>query len=300
MDDLAGKMTIAAPPQMAKLLDEGMVAKATKDKLTMFLLALSGGAFIGLGFIFYVTSQQSLQGFPLGIAKVIGGFVFSVGLIAVVLSGSDLFTGTTMTMVSRLTHKISTAQMLAHWGISYVGNLVGSLVVAVLIILAGTPTTNGGAWGVVVMNVANSKVHHTWVQSLVLGLLANFAVCLGVWLSYSGRSTVDKMLGIAGPIALFVASGFEHSVANMFMLPTGLLIKYTGGEAFWSSPAVTAAHLTPDSFSGLTVGTAIWNNLIPVTIGNVIGGALFIGAYFWLCYLRPHRAAEAKQALHKA
>ena len=286
MSDLDTKINIPAPNVMAQITEDGLYVKATKPKGQVFMLALTGGAYIALGFIFYVTSQQGMSAWPVGYAKVLGGLCFSAGLIAVILSGSDLFTGTTMTLMPWLSKRLSTAQVLSHWVTSYVGNLVGSVLMAVIILLAGTPFTNKGAWGLVVMNVANSKVHHTWVQALFLGLLANFAVCIAVWLANSGRTTWDKMAAIFPPIALFVASGFEHSVANMFMLPMGLLIKHFGGDTFWASQAVQDAGKTLADYDGLTVGTAIWNNLIPVTLGNIIGGGVFVGMYWWVCYIK--------------
>ncbi|MBV7432489.1 formate transporter FocA [Dermabacteraceae bacterium P13264] len=286
MEDLATKVTAPAPPAMAKTMEDGLYAKATKPFLDMFLLALTGGGFIALGFIYYVTSQQGMTGVPTGFAKVLGGMTFSVGLVLVIISGSDLFTGTTLTVMPRMSGRITTAQMLKHWAVSYFGNLIGSLILAVLILLAGVYKSNKGAWGLVVMNVSNAKIHHTWLECVFLGLLANFAVCLAVWMAVSGRNTMDKVIAIMLPISLFVASGFEHSIANMFMLPMGLMIKAFGGDAFWTSDAVKAAGKTIADYDGLTIGSAIWNNIIPVTIGNIIGGAIFVGVYFWVVYRR--------------
>lgn len=275
-----------APKPLTKALEDAMFAKATAPLGKMFLASLSGGAFIALGFVFMVTSQQGMGEWPVGIAKLIGGVVFSVGLGLVVISGSDLFTGTTMTSMPRLSRRITTGQMLRHWGISAGGNLIGSVTVALLVLLAGTHATNGSAWGMVVLDTTQAKVSHDWHQAFFLGVLANFAVCLAVWAATAGKTVADKILAVAGPIALFVATGFEHSVANMFMLPMGLLVKYGAGAGFWEGEALTEAGKSLGDYSSITVGAVIWDNLIPVLLGNIVGGAVLVGAYFWSIHRR--------------
>ena len=297
------QVVMATPPAMARSLEDGMRSKATKPLGQLFWLSLTGGAYIALGFIFFVTSQQGAgpdSGLPLGVTKIIGGLVFSVGLMFVVISGSDLFTGSTMSIVPALSKRLSWAVMARHWGVSYIGNFVGALIVVAIVALAKTPLSNGGAWGLVVVNTTQAKVNLDFGQALALGIMANFAVCLAVWLANAGRSAADKMLAIAGPIALFVSTGFEHSVANMFMLPMGWVITHLFGAEFWGSAAVQAAGVSPADFSSITIGNILLKNLLPVTIGNIIGGALFVGGYFWVAYRRnalaEERAAEAKSA----
>lgn len=297
MSELPSQLNIPAPAALAAAQEKAMLDKALKPWGQMFLLALSGGAFIALGFVFFVSSQQGLGAdFPLGVAKVLGGLVFSVGLMLVVVSGSDLFTGTTMTLMPLLSKSLGTGRWLGHWGVSLAGNLVGSVGVALLILWSGTPESNKGAWGLVVMNTSLAKVTHTWGQAFFLGVFANFAVCLAVWLATSGRSTADKILACLGPVALFVASGFEHSVANMFMLPMGLLIKDFGGDAFWSSEAVVKAGKHVGDYDALTLGSVVGDNLIPVILGNIVGGGILVGGYFWACYIAPARRAAAAQS----
>lgn len=294
MTDFSSKLVIPTPASMAQITEDGMYAKATKPWFEMFLLSLTGGAFIALGFIFFVSSQQGLGApFPVGPAKVLGGLVFSVGLMLVVMSGSDLFTGTTMTVMPLLSRRIGVGRWLGHWAVSLCGNFIGAVAVALLVLWAGTPSSNKSAWGLVVLNTTLAKVTLTWGHAFVLGILANFAVCLAVWMANSGRSTADKILAIAGPITLFVASGFEHSVANMFMLPMGWLIKNYAPATFWSGEAMTKAGKTAADFDAITAGHILWNNLVPVILGNIIGGAVFVGVYFWLCYIRPARRAAA-------
>ncbi|MCS6712059.1 formate/nitrite transporter family protein [Brachybacterium sp. EF45031] len=284
------------PPMMANAIADGMYAKATMPWWKIFVLALTGGAFIALGFIFSVTSQQDAANMPLGLAKVIGGLVFSSGLMLVVMSGSDLFTGTTLTVMPALQGRLRGGRLLGHWGVSYLGNLIGSVLMAALMFFASMHTANGGAWGLVVLNSVNTKVGYAFHEALLLGLLANFAVCLAVWMAFSGKSTTDKVLAIAPPIALFVATGFEHSVANMFLLPMGWMIEHGAGQEFWSSTAVTAAERAASDYSAITLPAIIFKNLLPVTIGNIIGGALFVGVYFWLAYLKKTDAPAAGPA----
>jgi formate transporter len=280
--------TITPPGPLTKALEEAMHAKATTPWGQMFLQTLAGGAFIALGFVFMVTTQQGMEDWPVGVAKLIGGTVFSVGLGLVMISGSDLFTGTTMTFMPRLSGTISTGRMLGHWGMSAGGNLLGSVAVALLILFAGTHASNGSAWGLVVLDTTRAKLEYDWHQAFFLGILANVAVCLAVWVATAGKTVTDKVLGVAGPIALFVAAGFEHSVANMFMLPMGLLVKNFAGDAFWQGEEIRAAGASLADYTSLTVGSVVWDNLIPVVLGNIVGGAVLVGAYFWATYRWKH------------
>lgn len=285
---------IPQPPALAAAVEGAFLAKALKPRGEMFLLSMAAGAMIGLGFILFITSQQGLAGgdFPVGLGKVIGGFVFSVGLWLVVITGADLFTGTTLTVMPLLSRRLGVAPFLTHWCISLLGNLIGAVALAVLVLIAGTHASNGGAWGLVVLNSSLAKVSYPWFQAFMLAILANMCVCLGLWAATSGKTTFDKLVGVAGPLTLFVATGFEHSVANMFMLPMGLLVKYGAGDAFWQGKAVEAAGKTVEDYAALTVGSVVWDNFIPVILGNIVGGALVIGAFFWLSYRRSALAAE--------
>ncbi|MGO1284822.1 MAG: formate transporter FocA [Brachybacterium sp.] len=277
---------IPEPDELTRELEDAMHAKATAPWDRMILQTLGGGAFIALGFVFMVTTQQGMDEWPIGLAQLIGGTVFSVGLGLVVISGSDLFTGTTMTLVPRLSGRISTGRMVGHWGISAAGNLIGAVLIALLLLFAGTHATNDSAWGLIVLDITQAKLGHDWHQAFFLGILANLAVCLAVWIATAGRSVTDKVLGVIGPIALFVATGFEHSVANMFMLPMGLLIKNFAGDPFWQGEAMKAAGATAADYSSITLGATLWDNLVPVVLGNIVGGAVLVGAYFWAIHRR--------------
>jgi formate/nitrite transporter len=184
--------------------------------------------------------------------------------------------------------KVSTARLLRNWAIVYLGNVVGAVATAALVYLGGQYMFGGGAVGAAALATAHAKVGLGFGQAVVLGILCNGLVCLAVWLSYSGRSTADKILAVVPPVTAFVAAGFEHSVANMYFLPAGLLIKSGAPESFWSAVGKTAGD-----YPGLTWRDFLVNNLLPVTIGNVLGGAVLVGAVYWFVYLRKAGDAAA-------
>ncbi|GAB48724.1 formate transporter FocA [Mobilicoccus pelagius] len=275
----AASFSLLNPAQMCQAAEDAAYAKATSRPGKSFLLGITAGAYIALGFVFFVTSQVGSQVMPWGVAKVLGGLVFSTGLGLVVLTGAELFTSSTLTLMAKASGRITWGQLLRNWGVVYVANFLGSLLMAGLIYAAGTWRNADGGWGAVVLKTTAAKLHHGWVEAFVLGILCNLLVCLAVWAAYSGRTAVDKLAAITLPIALFVATGFEHSVANMFMIPLGLLVNSGADAAFWS-----AAHLDPATFAGLSWSQFFTANLIPVTLGNIVGGGLMVGMYQWVIY----------------
>lgn len=272
---------LVLPPAMAKIAEDAGVYKATKQPLTTFYLAITAGVFISIAFVFYITATTGTSTIPFGIAKLIGGTCFSLGLILCVICGADLFTSTVLIVVAKASGRITWCQLLRNWANVYIGNLVGALLFVLLIWLSGMYMTANGAWGLNVLQTADHKMHHTFVEAVCLGILANLMVCLAVWMSYSGRSLMDKMFAMILPVAMFVASGFEHSIANMFMIPMAIVVRDFASPEFW-----TAVGSSPESFSHLTVLNFITDNLIPVTIGNIIGGGLLVGLTYWVIYLR--------------
>lgn len=269
------------PAAMAKVAEDAGVYKATKHPLKTFYLAITAGVFISIAFVFYITATTGTAGVPFGFAKLVGGICFSLGLMLVVVGGADLFTSTVLIVVAKASGRITWRQLGLNWLNVYVGNLIGALFFVALMWFAGEHMTANGAWGLNVLQTADHKLHHTFVEAVCLGILANLMVCLAVWMSYSGRSLMDKMFAMVLPVAMFVASGFEHSIANMFMIPLGIVIKNFAAPEFWQ--AIGAA---PEQFSNLTVSHFITDNLIPVTIGNIIGGGLLVGLTYWVIYLR--------------
>jgi formate/nitrite transporter len=272
------------PPDMAASAERIGVRKAHMNLVSMFVLAVLAGAFIALGAIFSTTVTAGTGALPFGVARLLGGLVFSLGLILVVVGGAELFTGNNLIVMAWASRKVSTALLLKNWLVVYAGNLVGSVATALVMFLTAQYTFGAGAVGVAALATAEAKTSLGFVQALALGVMCNALVCLAVWLTYSARTTSDRILAIVPPITAFVAAGFEHSVANMYFIPIGLFIKAGAPESFWSAIARSAGDYPSLTLEGFAA------NLLPVTIGNVIGGALMVGAIYWFVYLRGSRS----------
>lgn len=275
------------PAEMAHKAEEMGVNKATKDPVQSFYLAITAGVFISIAFVFYTTVTTGAGEMPYGMAKLIGGLAFSLGLILVVICGGELFTSSVLTTVARASGRITTPQLLRNWVAVYLGNMVGAFFFVVMIWLAQQHMTGNGAWGINAMKIAQYKLHHSFGQAVALGVLCNLMVCLAVWMTFSCRSATDKILVMLLPIAMFVASGFEHSIANMFMIPMGIVISNFAGPEFW----IATEHV-PAEFADLTMSHFIFNNLIPVTLGNIIGGGFLVGMTYWVLHRRPELKAK--------
>ncbi len=271
------------PHEMATKAEVVGVKKAQMPALEIFFLAILAGAFIALGAVFATTVAAGNTDWPFGVIKLLVGFSFSLGLILVIVGGAELFTGNNLIAMAWASHKVKTASLLRNWIIVYAGNLVGSVGTAILTIIARQYTFGGGAVGHTALAIANGKVHLGFWQAIALGILCNALVCLAVWLTFSARSTVDKIAAIIFPITAFVAVGFEHSVANMYFIPRGLLIKQFDP---------TFAANTGLDLSGLTWGNFILHNLLPVTIGNIIGGSLLVAGFYWIIFLRHNHKGQ--------
>jgi formate/nitrite transporter len=270
------------PAEMAAKAEQVGVTKADMDTVTVFALSVLAGAFIAMGAAFATTTTTGGADLPYGVARLLGGLTFSLGLILVIVAGAELFTGNNLIVMAWASRKVSTLQLLRNWVIVYAGNFVGAIATAALMYAAEQYEFGKGAVGVQAMSIAATKTGYGWWQALVLGAFCNALVCLAVWLCYSARTTADKVLAIIPPIAAFVAIGFEHSVANMYFIPYGLFVK--ANDAF-----VASQPDVPD-LSDLTWSTFLWANLTPVTIGNIVGGAVMVGAIYWFVYLRPRKA----------
>lgn len=271
------------PPQIAAKATDVGAAKAGMPTLTIFALAVLAGAFISLGALFSTTVVAGAADvIPYGVVRLLAGLVFCLGLILVVVAGAELFTGNNLISIAWAERKVSTGRLLRNWTIVYLGNLTGALATVGLMFLSGQYEFGDGAIGSAALAIADTKSSLGFGHALVLGIMCNALVCLAIWMAYGARSVTDKILAIIFPITAFVAAGFEHSIANMYFLPIGLAIKEWGSDSFWAS-----SGLAPADFGGLTVHDAVVDNLIPVTIGNVIGGALMVGIVYWVIYLRP-------------
>lgn len=285
---MAGENNGAIDPQVpaaiAARAEEIGAQKAGLDTISLLALAVLAGAFIALGAMLSTVAATGAAGtLPYGLARLVVGAVFSVGLILVVVGGAELFTGNNLMVMAWASRRIGTGRLLRAWAIVYAGNLVGGLGTAALVFLSGQHGFAGGAVGATALDIAAAKVALPPFQALVLGILCNVLVCLAVWLCLGARTVADRVLAIVPPVTAFVAAGFEHSIANMYFIPLGMMIRAGAPDGFW-----TAIGRSPDDFATLTVGGFL-ANLAPVTLGNVIGGAVLVGAMYWFIYLRGRR-----------
>lgn len=251
------------PREIARRVEEMGVAKARADALTLFVLAVLAGAFIALGALFFmVVSTGSTLGF--GVTRLLGGLSFCLGLVLVVIGGAELFTGNNLMAMAWASRLISTREVLRSWALVYLGNVVGGLGMVVLVCWADVASQGNGALGETALQIARSKAALGLGEAFARGILCNALVCLGVWLAMGGHSVTDKILGIVFPISAFVALGFEHSIANWFILPYGLVLD---GQ-------------------GLVPVEGMLGNLLAVTAGNIVGGTLLVAGVYWLAYRR--------------
>jgi formate/nitrite transporter len=282
------------PAAMAVRAEEAGIRRATMDPLTLMALSVLAGAFISFGAIFAttvsagsiaVTTADGAPGFlatlPYGVVRLLTGLVFSVGLILVVVAGAELFTGNNLIVMAWAGGKVRTSAVLQNWTIAFVGNCIGAALTAVLMFFTTQYTFGGGAVGLTALTIAHGKASLAFVPALTLGIMCNALVCLAVWMCFGARTTIDRIATIVPPITAFVAAGFEHSIANVYFIPMGLLIKAGAPDSFWVAIGRSAAD-----FPALTWGNFLVGNLLPVTIGNIIGGSVMVGAIYWFVYLR--------------
>lgn len=269
------------PPEMAGKAEADGVAKAKQDAFTLLALGVLGGAFIAFGAIFSNVALAGSQDVPFGLARVVSGLVFGVGLSLVLLGGAQIFTGDVLMVMAWANRRLATLRLLWVWCLVWVGNLIGAVCTATLAFLAGHYQFGGGLVGANALQIAAIKSGLPFGQAFLLGILCNVLVCLAVWISLSTRLPAHRVLLIMLPIAAFAASGFEHAVANMYFIPFGLLIKGGAAPAFWQ-----AIHSSPDNFAALSLG-GFAHNLAAVTLGNIFGGAVLVAGAYWLLYLRP-------------
>ena len=270
------------PVEMAAKAEQIGVKKAATDNVSLFVLAVLAGAFVALGAIFYTTTIAGASGvMSYGSVRLMGGLVFSLGLVLVICGGAELFTGDVLIVMAWGSRKVSTRSMLRTWGVVYAGNFVGSVATAVIVYLSGQYTFGNGAVGAAALSAASGKLGYGFLQAFCLGVLCNALVCLAVWLTYSARTSGGKVLVLILPISAFAAAGFEHCVANMYFVPEALLIKAGAPDAFWY-----AIGKTPADYAMLAWETFLFRNLLPVTLGNIVGGSVLVGAVYWFLYLR--------------
>lgn len=275
------------PRDVALKAENAGVIKANLDVRSTLMLALLAGAFIGFGAVFSTTvmTGNGLDGaikLPFGLIRLVGGSVFCLGLILVTIAGAEMFTGNVLLVMAAASRKISAAKLFRNWAIVFGGNFLGAALTASLVFLSGQFLMLRGQVGISALEIAELKCELTFGQAMTRAIFCNVLVCLAYWLSISGRTAIDKVIVILFPITAFVTSGFEHSVANMYFLSIAWIIKTFASPEFWA-----AAHASPDQFAHITLRYALVGNLLPVTIGNTLGG-LMVGMMYWGIYCRPN------------
>lgn len=277
------------PAEMALKAEAIGVKKANLAFWPLFALSVLAGAFIALGSIF-ATTVSAGSTLPYGVTRLLTGLVFTLGLILVIVGGAELFTGNNLIIMAFTSGKVTLKALLRNWGIVFLGNLVGAVGTAMLMFITRQYSFGGGSIGLNALNIANHKTGLEFIQAVALGIMCNALVCLAVWMCYSARTTTDKILSIILPISGFVAAGFEHNVANMYFIPMGIFIKDFAPASFWQTSAITNAEVNVQNFANLTWGNFFIHNLLPVTIGNIIGGAVLVGLVYWFIYLKKWNA----------
>ena len=272
---------ILTPAEIAETTIQTGMKKVAAPVSRQILLGILAGAFIA-----FAAEGSNMAAFNLfanpdtyGLGKALAGAIFGTGLMLVILAGGELFTGNTMIAAGVLDGKVKFSGMLKNWVLVYIGNFIGSILIAYLMVHSGLFNSGNSGLGGITVKIASSKVGLTFSSAFYLGVMCNWLVCLAVWLAYGAKDMTGKILGIFFPIWLFVTSGFEHSIANMYYIPAGIWAK--------ANPAWAAAsHIDPKVLANLNWGTFFSKNLIPVTLGNIVGGAVFVAAAYWFVYIK--------------
>lgn len=283
MSDFGKFVDAFTPAEVAEKIKTVGVDKANMSIIPLVILSLMAGAFISFAAMYY-TVVMTGAGDAYGLARLMGGVVFALGFILVVIAGAELFTGNTLVVMAYAKGQVSFTALMRNWGIVYVGNLVGALVTVYLVYLSGYLDNADYGVGATAVKAGLAKVELTTTEAFVRGLFCNVLVCLGSWMVYASRSVTDKVMAVLFPISGFVAMGFEHCVANMYMIPIAMI-------AAADQSIVAAGHFTPEQLQLLDF-SGLMGNLIPVTLGNIVGGSGFVAMAYYLVYVyaRPTRS----------
>ena len=262
-----------SPSEISEKVEKVGVVKAHLKTWQSLMLGMLAGGFIGLGALYYTLVVSDTQ-LSFAVSRVLGGMTFSLGLILVVVGGAELFTGNNLLVMAWAERKITTTELLRNWVLVYVANAIGAMGLAVIVYFSHHAGMNQGAVATAYVKIAAAKTALPFAEAFLKGVLCNLLVCLAVWMALAGRSVTDKVIVIVFPISAFVAAGFEHSVANMYFIPLGIMLKNDGGV-----PAdVNTATLDWAGFAG---------NLLPVTLGNIVGGSVMVALVYYVIYRRP-------------
>ena len=273
-------MNFFGPADVAKNYIATGKAKVNTPIPKMIILGILAGAFIAFGGIASTTVAVSI---PLAsVGKFVGACVFPGGLTMVLLAGSELFTGNCLLTIPLLQKEISVGEMLKNWVFVYIGNLIGGILVALAVVFGHSLSLFDSSLATSVISTAVAKTSMTFGDAFIRGILCNFLVCIAVWISFAAKDVAGKIIGLFFPIMMFVLCGFEHCVANMYYIAAGLFAMAV------PSYAAKAAEAGIDT-SGLNIGSYFGANLLPVTLGNIVGGAICVGCVYWFCYLRGNK-----------
>ena len=269
------------PKEIVTATIETGIKKVKTKPLNQFILGILAGAFIA-----FASEGSNMAAFNLfakpetyGLGKALAGVVFATGLMLVIIAGGELFTGNTLITIGVLEKKIKLKDMLSNWFFVYLGNFVGAVFIAYMMNMSGLFNSGDNMLGGITLKIAAYKTHLTISQAFYLGIMCNWLVCIAVWMSYGAKDIIGKCFAIFFPISLFITSGFEHSIANMYYIPAGILAK---SNASW----VEASGLTAEKLAHLNWNTFITKNLVPVTIGNIVGGVILVAGVYWFTYYK--------------
>jgi formate/nitrite transporter len=270
-------MEARSPVQILDYTSDIGVVKSQRTALSLLILGFFAGAFIA-----FAAEGSNMAAFNLfanpdtyGLGKVVAGAVFGVGLMLVLVAGGELFTGNTLIVVALLNKKVKMREMLRNWTLVYIGNFIGSIFIAYMMYKSGLFNSGNGGLGGQTIKIAAYKTGLPFLSAFYLGIMCNWLVCLAVWVSFAAKDVLGKLFACFFIIGLFVTSGFEHSIANMYYIPAGIFVK---ANQAWAE----AAHISAGQLSGLNWTTLFTKNLIPVTLGNIVGGAGMVGLLYWI------------------
>lgn len=275
-----------SPQEIAQRFVEIGHEKTKYPIMKLLVLSILAGAFIAFAAEGSNAAIHTIA--SAGLGKALAGAIFSTGLILVIVAGGELFTGNCLIIISCSEKKHGILEMLKNWGLVYSGNFVGSMMVVLLIFASGQFDMSNGLLGAYTIKIAVYKVHLTFLNAFAMGILCNWLVCLAVWMASAAKDVTGKIVAVFFPIWLFIASGFEHSIANMYYIPAGILAK---SNPNWLEAAVSLG-VSSEKIAGLNWGSFISRNLIPVTIGNIVGGSVFVGLAYWVAYLHKKNKVE--------
>lgn len=279
------------PAEITEATIQAGIKKTALSVKQMFILSILAGVFIA-----FAAEGSNMAAFNLlakaetyGMGRTLAGAIFGTGLMLVVVAGGELFTGNTMIIAGVLDKKVTLGAMLKNWLFVYLGNLVGSLFIAYMMVKSGLFGSGANLLGGITVKIAANKVGLGFMEAVYLGIMCNWLVCLAVWMAMGAKDITGKLLAIFFPIWLFITSGFEHSVANMYYIPAGIMAK---GTKAWADAAL-ASGVTGEMLDKLNWGSFIVKNLLPVTLGNIIGGGIFVASAYWYVYIKKDNATKA-------